>query len=346
MPARRAILPSDLSILAEQDDGAPLSLLLGLRRNSRDQLDVRRADGAQVYDGRRVWSLERGPDGLLAADQVTGERVHFAAGPAPRLLAIHQRTVWLQASTFDSGSLGADTGVRACSMKDGRCGVSAVPELPREHPGPGTGFRVALEHGTLRLFLPQESHANGLTLATGVARLIGVYWVRGGTGEADEVLNRTFRGRARVYALARSVTADGDLMDWPDAAPLVVEARWQLQSGADGWSGPRDGSFSVAAVWNPERICVAGRVRDDHTVGEDRLTVHIDTVTVTAPLSRTWLGAAYEACVPTMSVRATDRLPFAVAYRDADPGEPTTVLTSAPAVGGAPLGELLLLAPD
>lgn len=326
-------------------------MLLGLRRNSRDQLDVRVADGAQVYDGRRVWSLERGADGMSVADRVTGERVLFGAGPTPRLLAVHQRTVWLEAGRPETG-----LEVRACSMKDGRCGVTPVPDLPLDHPGPGTGFRVALEHGTLRLFLPQEHAAEGVALAPRIARLLGVYWVRGGTGEADVVVNRTFRGRARVHALARTVTPDGDLADWPDAAPLVVEAPWQLQSGADGWSGARDGSFSVAAAWTPDRVCVAGRVRDDHAAPDDRLTLHIDTVTVTLPLTEadttpearmlpTWLGAAYEACVPTSAVRSSDQLPFAVLYADADPGEPTTVLTSAPEVDGVPLGELQLRAP-
>ncbi|MDP2305233.1 MAG: hypothetical protein Q8P18_04320 [Pseudomonadota bacterium] len=355
-PARRAVLPSALSILAEQDDGKPLSMLLDLRRNSRDQLDVRIAEGAQVYDGRRVWSLERGTDGLSISDRVTGENVRLGAGATPRLLAVHQRTVWLEARSPDGG-----TEVRACSMKDGRCGVTPVPDLPLDHPGPGAGFRVALERGELRLYLPQEQETEGVALASGIARLLGVYWVRGGTGEADLVVNRTFRGRAQVHALARTITADGDLVDWPSAAPLVVEARWHLQSGADGWSGPRDGSFSVAAVWSPERVCVAGRVRDDHVGPGDQLTLHIDRVSMILPatptdaapdatsearMSPTWLGATYEACVPSSALRATDRLPFAVLYEDADPGEPTAVITSAPEVDGVPLGELLLLAPD
>ncbi len=316
---------------------------------------MRIAAGAQVYDGRRVWSLEGDTDGLAVVDRVTGERVRFGAGRTPRLLAVHQRTVWLNAGPPENE-------VRACSMKDGRCGVSPVPGLPLDHPGPGAGFRVALEQGTLRLFLPQEHAPEGVKLASGVARLLGVYWVRGATGEADEVVNRTFRGRARVSAQERTVTPDGDLVDWPTAAPLVVEAPWQLQSGANGWDGPRDGSFSVAAVWNPERVCVAGRVRDDHADPGDQLTLHLDTVTLTLPvtetaaptgtearLAPTWLGAAYEACIPSHALSGAlggaDPLPFAVLYADADPGQPTTVLTSAPEVGGVPLGELVLLTP-
>ncbi len=345
-PARRAVLPSELSILAQQTDGAPISLLLGLRRNSRDQLDVRIADGAQIYDGRRVWSLEDADGGLAVVDRVSGDRVTLAAGASPRLLALHQRTVWIATGTE----------VRACSMKDGRCGTDAVPELPLDHPGPGAGFRVALEDGAIHLHLPQEPAPQGITLATGIARLLGVYWVRGGTGEADEVANRTFRGRARVHAPARAVTADGDLADWPGAAPLVVEAPWQIQSGKDGWSGARDGSFSVAAAWTADAVCLAGRVRDDAPTPDDRLTIRLDRVTRSLPLVEatgaegalhlTWLGGTYEVCVPTSALPARDQLPFAVLYADADPGESTTVLTSAPDADGMPLGELQLSPPD
>ncbi len=350
VPSRGAVLPSELSVLAEQRDGTPLSLLLGLRRNSRDQLDVRVAEGAQVYDGRRVWSVEVGDAGFSVADRVSGERVRFDAGAAPRLLAVYQRSVW-----FDTA-----VGVRVCGMKAGRCGPGTLPGLPLTYPGPGKGFHLALENGTLRLFLPQEVSTLGVPLATGIARLLGVYWVRGGTGEADTVVHRTFRGRARVHALARSVAPDGDLADWPGAAPLVVDAPWQLQSGADGWDGPRDGSFSVAATWTADRLCVAGRVRDDAPGPDDTLTVRVDDVAValpllgeasapapwTAVLRPTWRGGSYEACLPTSAARASDELPFAVVFTDADPGEATTVLASAPERDGLPLGELLLDAPD
>jgi len=344
------VLPSELSVLAEQRDGTPLSLLLGLRRNSRDQLDVRIAEGAQVYDGRRVWSVEVGEAGFSVADRVSGERVVFDAGAAPRLLAVFQRSVWLETAA----------GLRVCGMKEGRCGPGVAPELPLNHPGPGNGFRVALENGTLRLFLPQEGATEGVPLATGLERLLGVYWVRGGTGEADTVVHRTFRGRARVHALARSVTPDGDLTDWPGAAPLVVDAPWQLQSGADGWDGPRDGSFSVAATWTSDRLCVAGRVRDDTPGPEDTLTVRIDASAVSLPLlggaptagpweavmRPSWRGGSYEACLPASAARSSDELPFAVVFWDADTGEPTTVLASAPEREGLPLGELLLDAPQ
>lgn len=340
------MLPSELSVLAELHDGRPLSLVLGLSRNARDQLDVRIADGAQVYDGRRVWALEPTAAGVAVRDAVTGASLALAAPPGARLLRLQDRTAWLQ----------TEAGLHACDLRDGDCAATgSVPEPILDHVGPGPGFHLALENGALRVTLPQDQDA-GVVLATGVARLLGVYWVRGATGEADAVLHRTFRGRARVHALARATALDGDLSDWPDAAPLVVEAPWQLQAGGEGWGGTRDASFSVAAAWTAERVCLAGRVRDDALGDGDALTVALGEARRTVPLvgaapadavvRREWLGAAWELCVPTAELEARATLPFAVSYADADPGEAPTVLASAPLADGTPLGELLLDAPQ
>jgi hypothetical protein len=59
----------------------------------------------------------------------------------------------------------------------------------------------------------------------------------------------------------------------------------------------------------------------------------------------TWHGAAWELCVPAAEVGGRAELPFAVAYADADPGETSTVLASAPLADDVPLGVLLLDAP-
>ena len=69
----RPLLPEEVSVLAETVSGEPVSLLVSLQRNARDLVDVRVAEGAQVYDGRRVWRLERAEDGSVSiADRVIG----------------------------------------------------------------------------------------------------------------------------------------------------------------------------------------------------------------------------------------------------------------------------------
>lgn len=340
------LLPSEVSVLAETASGEPVSLLVSLERNARDLVDIRAAEGAQVYDGRRVWAIERDEDGAIAAeDRVTGERHVFAAGPDPRVLQVAARTVFVA----------GDHGTLACSMKDGRCGLSEVPELRSSHPGPGDGFRVALEGGTLRLYLPRHE-PGGLELATGIRRVLGVYWVRDATGEADRVVNRTFRGRARVHATARRVVPDGELEDWVGAAPVVVEAPWELQAGAQAWKGPTDASFSVAATWTGDQVCLAGRVRDDQLVEGDELRVRVESVERLARLDLPadgdlwvrpeWLGASWETCVPTSRLPSRGHLDFVVAQTDVDPGGPTTVISSAPGDAEGVFGEILLDAPE
>ena len=342
----RPLLPEEVSVLAETVSGEPVSLLVSLQRNARDLVDVRVAEGAQVYDGRRVWRLERAEDGSVSiADRVTGESHRFAAGKSPEINQVAARTVFLE--TPDE--------VLACSMKDGRCGPGEPLPLRLTHAGPGEGFRVALDGGTLRLFLPRQE-PGGIELATGVRRIVGIYWVRDATGEADRVVNRTFRGRARVHAVAAPVVVDGDLHDWVGAAPVVVEAPWELESGADGWHGATDGSFSVAASWIGERVCLAGRVRDDHVVAGDTLRLRLENVDRTVALDAAvdgdvwvrpeWLGASWEACVPTQALPSRGHLAFVLAQTDVDPGEPTTVISSSPAEADGVMGELLLDAPE
>lgn len=335
---KRAKLPSHLSVLVETWQGEPLSILLGLTRNSRDQLDVRVAEGAQVADGRRVWAFEETPEGVRFEDRV--DHRSSVATVGTRLLAVHRWHAWVE----------GDQGIFRCDIRHAECRPGSVPKLPLDHPGPGAGFRVELANGTLRLFLP--SGEEGVSLATGVARIIGVYWVRGATGEADTTLNRTFRGRARVHAQPRSVTVDGVLEDWASAAALVVDAPWQLQSGADGWSGDSDGSFSVAAAWTAEEVCFAGRVRDDHLVEGDRILIQVadqvEEIAVDHPstwVTPGWWGSSWERCEPTAHLPALGVLPFAVSFVDHDPGQTTTILATAPIDGGVALGELVLDAP-
>jgi hypothetical protein len=325
---------------------------------------VRFAAGAQIYDGRRVWELVRdGATGMAVHERVSGKGHALDLHPraAPRLLGLRRGDVWLDA---DGVSV-------ACPLEAGPCTPSPLPETgPLEHPGPGSGFRVALARGEVRLFLPQDADPAGIALASGVARLLSVTWVHGGGGAGEQMANRTFRGRARVHALPHPVTLDGDLADWPEAAPLVVEAPWQLQSGADQWTGIRDASFSVAAAWTSDSICFAGRTRDDDRGPADTLEIHLDTVRLVLPLGDTgtpdagtpdagtpdatpaaarvvpgWLGSTFEACIPTAAFHARAKLPFAVSMSDVDGERGATRLSTAPEEDGVPLGELSLNAP-
>ena len=54
---RDAILPTQLALLVEDRGGHPLSIVMDLRRNTRDQLDVRVSEGERLFDGRHLWDI-------------------------------------------------------------------------------------------------------------------------------------------------------------------------------------------------------------------------------------------------------------------------------------------------
>ena len=342
--SRVATLPTQLSLLAEAEDGAPLSLLLELRRNPKNQLDVRMTDGAHLYDGRRVWEILPTSSGEIdLGELVEGKRVvlPLAGDVHPELLAIERGTAWFSTTT----------GNVRCTLRNAACkGTDRAPELHLSYPGPGAGFRVTLSGGIVRVVLPQAP--DGLPVFTGVRRLVGVHWVREQRSAAQVALNQTFRGRAIVYATPREVMVDGDLAEWEGASPMVVQDRWQLQSGARGWDGPRDGSFCVAAAWSAGQVCFAGRVRDDVISEGDLVTVRVGERRLSLPLDgpapagaaygSAWFGRTFEACVPAETDAPS--LPFLAAFLDDDDDLPPALLASAPDRGGIPLGALRFMA--
>jgi hypothetical protein len=242
--------------------------------------------------------------------------------------------------------------VAECELDRPVCAPAALPTLPLDHPGPGAGFQLALDAGELRLRVP-FAPAPGVIILDGVARIVGVHWVHETWLEQDPLLDRTYRGWGMVRAVNRDVALDGDLSEWADAAPLVVEAPWQVESGAEQWSGPRDGGFSVAAALVPgfDVVCFAGRVRDDDWTTGDSLAFHLGTHSLSVPLLTRatpearvgdgWFSRAYEVCM--RDVALTGELPFSAGFHDHDGSEGAgqdTVIASSPSTKGQPEGSL------
>jgi hypothetical protein len=333
-------------VVFEEPDGKLTSVLLDLRPNLRDQLDVRVASGAYAWEGGRVWELSApGESGVRATDLVADTVTTLALAPDAALLAVERGHAWYRSHgrTVD------------CEVATGRCvPTTEIPDLPTTFDGPGPGFRLLLDGDALRLALPQDEA--GTTVYSPVSRLVGVAWVRGGGVASERVLNRTFRGFARIDAEhASGVVVDADLAEWSDAAPFVVEDPWQFQYGADAWGGPRDASFSVAAAWTDERLCFAGRVRDDVVAPGDILELQAADRSVRIPLdaddgivesgrtsfaiARSLFDVTWEACVPGAGLG--DTIPFAASFEDVDGDEHPTRLVSAPSRQGMPLGTVV-----
>jgi hypothetical protein len=272
LPAR---LPSEVSIVAREEDGDHVSILVPLRRNARHELDVRVADGVKLYDGEHLWAVEP-----QAGDEGWAIGVHDLLGQAQVRLKVGS-AVSPTLRRIDRGRVWADVGAGhvVCDIQLGRCGSGSdpAPELAWLQEGPGAGFRVDLDDsGTLRLRLPIEADAEpGSILSTNIESVIAIRWVRTMLPLEREDLNRAFRGLGVVDAVATPIVVDGELDDWGGTHPLVVDAPWQVDSGMDGWGGARDGSFSIAASWQPPTLCLGGRVRDDVRDPADRLIIQV-----------------------------------------------------------------------
>ena len=104
----QALLPTQLAIVAEQQGAAPdagpsaVSVVLDLRRNSRDQLDVRVSNGVRLWDGRHMWEVTETEDalghGLHVQDrqaQLGGDIPLHAADPL-HVIGMTRRDVWVE----------------------------------------------------------------------------------------------------------------------------------------------------------------------------------------------------------------------------------------------------------
>lgn len=364
----QVLLPTQLAVVAERDGAAgpePVSLVLDLRRNSRDQLDVRISPGLRLWDGRHLWDLTASFDarghGLRVSDVkagLGGDVPLFGAEPLA-VVGLTRRAAWVQ---LPNGA------VFECQLSRAECVESAVAPLPMSHLGPGSGFALTLEGGDLKLRLPFAKAET--VLLEHVQRLVGVHWVHETWLDHDPVLDRTYRGRGSLTAVARQITPDGDLHDWADAEPMVVDAPWQVQAGADGWSGPRDASFSIAVAHSDgaggpgvqgalgERsLCFAGRVRDDDWMLADALVFRVgsETSRVSLELGSAggagahdgsaivrggWFSRSYEYCVrASTSKLPPGDVPFSASFEDHDDAS-SSVISSASSSHGAGEGAI------
>lgn len=352
----QVLLPTQLAVVAERDGAAgvePVSLVLDLRRNSRDQLDVRIAPGLRLWDGRHLWEVKASLDarghGLRVSDLKAGRGGDIPLFGAEPLLVVGvtRRSAWVQLP---------NRAIFECELSRSECAESPVDPLPMSHPGPGSGFALVLEDGELKLRLPFGS--SDAILLDHVRRLVGVHWVHETWLDHDPLLDRTYRGRGTLTAVSRQVTPDGDLRDWSDAEPMVVDAPWQVEAGAEGWSGPRDASFSIAVAHSDGKgplLCFAGRVRDDEWTPSDVLVFRVGGETTRVPLGLAsggdlgasvragWFSRSYELC-PGVLFAASGQLPagdvpFSASFEDHD-DDSSSVISSAPTLNGAGEGAI------
>jgi hypothetical protein len=337
------VLPVQLSLMVQLQDGSVRSLLVELGKVADHQMDVREVEGPLLYDGRHLWLWrEDRLQDLLGALQVELPR-------SGELLGIDRNTIWMRSAegTFrcDMTQKPMWTGTPAKDPNVVCAPTTDEVSLRMSHPGPGDGFRVSLRDSSVRLRLPADED-EGQTIRQDVAKILGLRWVR--EPRAGDHIESFYRGQASFTAQDLQVQVDGDLREWGEGmGPLVVQRTWQVEEGRDTWSGPQDASFSVAVVRSTTDVCVAGRIRDDERMEGDTLIVYLDQNQIVLPfwmllsnaqaqsttpdrnlaVGRDWYGTHYEACLPLPSHQ--NRLSFSITYADVDAAG-TTRLSTAP----------------
>ncbi|MSQ02109.1 MAG: hypothetical protein EXR71_09490 [Myxococcales bacterium] len=322
--------------------------------NPRGHVDVRIADGLELPGAEAVFAVE--PDGddrysWHLTERLGGARVPFLTPGTEqvRVTRLDDRDVWLFPREGSAGW--------ACALLTGRCrGVTEpFPELPMTRTGPGSGFRLELDDHTLRFRQPhQTAEARADVVATRVGAIVGVRWyLKSPSARVAEYIDRRFRGRGTLRAAFREVVVDGILEEWASAEPEVVDAPWQADVRTH-WTGREDASFSVAALWSDEHLCLAGRIRDDVRTAKDALAIVIRkerrVISLLEPpdnavVAREEFGWHYEACWPRpWFATAGSSVAMTVQLQDEDGTGDVDVLATAPIFGAVPIGALDLVA--
>lgn len=345
-PLHRGLFPVQVSLVIDLEDGARESLLLDLKRNHDDQLDLRVADGAVLHDGRRVWQVVQEGERVEVRDRVSGTRRVLPVRGS--LLSWDRNHAWFGTQTAAGDVNAAPPQAMDCDLDGAGCTPGSPGELPLTHPGPADGFAITLQSGALRLRLPLDDTPEGEVLEHGVSRVVGVHWVKQVLASNRDHLDRIYRGRARLRARPRDVVLDGALEEWSGVAPLVVGASWHVEpEGRANWRGGDDASFSLAAAISAGKLCFAARVRDEHFDDADTLVLYLDGARAEVPMAHPsraaeqvvateWFGRTVERCV---EAPATATLSFSAVYTDVDP-DGTSQIASAPVLDGRGLGSV------
>jgi hypothetical protein len=313
--------------------------------------ELRYADGLWAFDGERL--LELTPLPRLDGDEPLYDLTvteHLTGGRHVLVIGKRYEDFRVRSVAHTAVSLGNDSDPNWVRISDG-APIEVDYELDMHRTGPGSGFTLVLESGDMFLGLPHRD--NPLPLFRDVAGVVSTNWL-------SDVQSPNWTATAEHYKVVQLIPArgeparvDGDLEEWRSDEALAVDTRGSVLAGEADWSGPRDGSFGVAARLHHGRLTVVVRVRDDEIlVGVDRLEfevgsdVHVLPIRHAGPVDQgNWSGleAVFTNAVDFgTGVEASfdvggkaprrDALPLVVRYLDADTGQQTTVLATAPSL--------------
>jgi len=340
-------LPDTLAAVVATPDGQLLSVLVELPRPGVEPI-IRLAPGAVALDQgwARAWLAVPGADGRTQVHVVDlasqRERVEDLPGPV-RLLSMSRDEVVARTA---EGVVRLETGVlRPMAPRRG----AILPGGNPSHAGPGGGFAARIDNGNLELQLPRED-ATWTPVLVQVDRLIGCWWIDRSALPPWErrVLDDRFKHVGVLRPEHGEVQVDGDLGEWRGVRSVSVDNPSQILLGQRAWQGERDAGLGVAARWDgPDRLVLAVRVRDDHFLSDqDMLIIRDDDRELRVPMrigihpgGPGWFAAVgrrsafertVEAAVEDPPMTANGLPALVVQYVDADPGETSTLLSTAP----------------
>jgi len=313
--------------------------------------ELRYADGLWAFDGERLLQLTPAPRehgekpvyDLAVVEHLTGGRHVLPLGRAHENFRVHS-------VAHTAVALGSQDDPSWIRLSDGGA-IQMDHELELKRRGPGRGFSLIVGDGTLDLGLPHRDE--DLPLFRDVAEVVCATWLTDVPATAWDATADFYKVVRLVPAVGEPARVDGHLEEWSGDDALAVDTLGSVLSGEDGWSGPRDGSFGVAARLHHGRLTVAVRIRDDEMIqGKDRLEfdvgsdVHVLPLRAAGPVDHgNWSGleAVFTNAVDfgtgveaSFDVGRTpprrDALPLVVRYLDADTDQEPTVLASAPSL--------------
>ncbi len=98
-------------------------------------------------------------------------------------------------------------------------------------------------------------------------------------------------GKRQAFAkYSSSVSLDGNISEWTDTEPLLIDQASQVQEGSSIWKGPADLSGKIYVKWDNSNLYIAGDINDNIPLKNQKKKHNIwngDAIEMTIGLSNT-----------------------------------------------------------
>lgn len=336
---RVGVLPELVVFSARTRSGQIVSAMVQLPRPGMDPVVYLAPGAAAIGPG---WAHRAALEGGVVQLSAPGGTHTSPHGDGARILQLDQEGVVVEDGQ-GIRRLHADGHVEALD-------AAPVPGGRAEWRGPFDGFSLRQEGDTLSVVLPRAEGV-GTPIVRDVEALLGSWWLRARDlpDWEQQLLRDTFRQIDVFVPEAASARVDGDLREWRSSRAVPVDDASQVIDNPDSWTSDRDASFGVALRIEGGEARMAIRIRDDDFVpGGDELLVTVDGRGYRIPVPgrgaamqrgdgwravgawRGYSSVVIELAIDAPGAASWEHAPIVVSYVDADDGEPSATISSAP----------------